>query len=108
MDNALTTRSLEAAAELVGVTGRRERPGQGAVINSLGAKIGASNDGGPASELAGELLLQRAEGCLRVGFASLRRNLHDILAGCSTRRGGRREGALRWLRGPRLRRRSRG
>src|SRR5262245_56767247 len=69
LDNAVTARGLEAAAELVGLTGRRERPRHDAVINPLGTKIGASNDGGPASELARELLLQRAEGRLRVGFA---------------------------------------
>src|SRR5215510_8816590 len=87
LDNALTARGLEATAELVGLTGRRERPRHDAVISPLGAKIGASNDGCPVSESAGELLLQRAEGRLRVGFAPLRRNLHEIFPGRSIRRG---------------------
>src|SRR5215510_13473292 len=107
LDNALTACGLEATAELVGLTGRGERPRHDAVINPLGAKISASNDGGPTSELARELLLQRAEGRLRIGFAPLRRNLPDIPASCSIRcdgwrwrRGrawrGRRDGTLRW------------
>src|SRR5215831_1498427 len=110
LDNALTARGLEATAELAGLAGRRERPRHDAVINPLGAKIGASNDGCPVPELAGELLLQRAERRLRVGFAALRRNLDDI-TGCSIRRGGwwrrgyarrgRRECTLRWRRGRR-------
>src|SRR5215467_8567295 len=106
LDTALTARGLEAAAQLVGLIGRRERPRHGAVINPFGAKIGASNDGVPVSEFAGELLLQRAQGRLRVGFAPLRRHLHEISTGRSLRRGcgrryrgcpwrGRREGTLR-------------
>src|SRR5262245_34411366 len=72
LNNALTTCSLEAAAELVGLAGRRERAHHDSVINPLGAKIGAPNDGCPASEVSGEFLLQRAQGRLRVGFAPLR------------------------------------
>src|SRR5215831_9337587 len=109
LDNALTARGLEATAELVGFTSRCERPHHDAVIDPLGAKIGASNDGRPVPELAGELLLQRAEGRLRVGFFALRRKLDDIPAGCCSRRSGwwrrgyarrgRRECTLRWWRG---------
>src|SRR5215475_13173397 len=106
LNNALTARGLEAAAKLVGLIGRRERPRHGAVINPFGAKIGASNDGVSVSEFAGELLLKRAQGRQRVDFAPLRRHLHEISPGRSFRRDcgrrhrghpwrGRREGTLR-------------
>src|SRR5262245_66624929 len=83
LNNALTARGLEAAAKLVGLIGRRERPRHGAVINPFGAKIGASNDGVSVSEFAGELLLKRAQGRQRVDFAPLRRHLHEISPGRS-------------------------
>jgi hypothetical protein len=109
LDTALTARGLEAAAQLVGFIGRRERPRHGAVINPFGVKIGASNDGVPVSEFAGEFLLQRAQGRQRVGFAPLRRHLHEISPGRNLRRGcgrthrghprrGRCEGTLGWRR----------
>src|SRR5262245_39721726 len=80
LDNALAARGLEPAAKLAGVAGRRERTHHGAIINPLGAKVGASNDGGPAAQLDRDLVLQRTEGRLRVGFAPLRGNLHYIVA----------------------------
>jgi len=89
LDAALTARDLEAAAELVGLTGRCERAHHGAIINPFGAKIGALNDRGPAAELPGELRLQRTEGRLRVGFAPPRRNLHHVAVDHSLRRGSR-------------------
>ena len=101
LDNALTARGLEAAAELVGRAGRRKRPHHGAIINSLRAKIGALKDGGPTAQLTRELRLQRTKGRLRVGFAAARRNLHDIPADRSIRRGcrwGDTHSLLSWLR----------
>src|SRR5437867_8801974 len=80
LDDALAARGLEPAAKLVGLAGRRERPHEGTIKDPLRAKVGASNDGGPPAELPGELFLQRTKGRLRVGFAPLRGNLHDIAA----------------------------
>jgi hypothetical protein len=51
LDNALAAaRGLEPAAKLVGLASRRERPHHGAIINPLGAKVGASNNRGAAAE----------------------------------------------------------
>src|SRR5262245_25903073 len=51
LENTLAAaHGLEPAAKLVGLASRRERPHHGAIINPLGAKVGASNNRGPAAE----------------------------------------------------------
>src|ERR1700692_4709073 len=80
LNDALAAGGLQAAAELVGIARGSERPHHGAVIDTLGAEIGASHDRLAVTELARELGLQVAERGLRVGFAPLRGDLHHIAA----------------------------
>src|SRR5262245_49555844 len=103
LDNARAARGFEPAAKLAGVACRRERTHHGAIINPLRTEVGASNDGGPAAQLDWELVLQRTEGRLRVGFAPLRGNLHDIVA----RPGGGGRATGPWLRRLGMRRQDR-
>src|ERR1700722_15022078 len=61
LNDALTAGGLQAAAELVGIPGGTERPHHGAIVDALGAKIGASNNRLALAKLPRELGLQAME-----------------------------------------------
>ena len=74
LDDALAAGGLRAAAELVGIARGFERPHHGAVIDTLGAEIGASHDRLAVTELA--VGLQAAKrGLRRPGSAPAARRL---------------------------------
>src|SRR5471030_1503311 len=101
LDDALSARSFQAAAELQGFLARTERADHGAVVNSLVAEIGALDHGTTRPQHRRVLALQDPIRGLRFGLILLRRDLHQIAAasaGGGLRRGvGGHPGGGRWL-----------
>ena len=79
LDEALTASGLEARTQLGRLIGVGEGPNHGPVKRPLRAQIDFVDLGLAATELAGELCLQRSEGRLGLGFAALRGHL-DVTA----------------------------
>src|SRR5665647_97596 len=87
LDDAAAAGSLQAAAQLAGLAATGEGPDHGAEIDALGAEIDPVDQRLLAAELARILGLQAVERGLRVGLATLRRDLHRVAAaGCCRRR----------------------
>src|SRR5450755_3181032 len=83
LDDALPAGRLEAAAQRTRVVGGGEGADHGAVIGALVAQLHFVDQRLAAAELGRVLGLQTAERGLRLGFATLRRQLHGIAAaGC--------------------------
>src|SRR5258705_5257158 len=80
LDNALPPGTFQIAAELGRLFGGSERADHGAVIDALGAEIGALDDRRTGPQRGGKLVLQRAIGGLHVGLVLLRRDLNQIIA----------------------------
>ena len=71
--------TFQIAAELGRLFGGSERADHGAVIDSLGAEIGALDDWRTGPQRGGKLVLQRAIGGLHVGLVLLRGNLNQVI-----------------------------
>src|SRR5476651_2798922 len=76
--NAFAAGLLQAAANLDRLFAAGKRSDHGAVVDALGAEIGAADGVRLAAEHASELRLDAAIGALGFGLAPLRRHLHQI------------------------------
>ncbi len=72
LHNAISAGLLQAAADLDRLFAAGERPDHGAVIDALGAEIGAADGVRLAAEHASELRLDATIGILGLGLAPLR------------------------------------
>src|ERR1700722_11760880 len=101
LDDALSARRFQAAAELQGFLARTERADHGSVVNSLVAEIRALGHGTARPQHRRLVASQAPIRGLRFGLILLRRDLHQIAA-ASARGGlhrgvGGHPGGGRWL-----------
>src|SRR5450755_2119552 len=89
LDNTVAAGGLEAAAQLAGLIGTAEGAGHGAEIGAFFPEFDPADHRLAAAKLGGEFALRTSERGLRLGFATLRGNLHIAAgpaAGCRRHR----------------------